>query len=680
MIVFGLALGFSVFALRVGWESGNLPGYEFRQAQTALSAYYLQQDGNFVVDYQTPVLGKPWEIPLEFPLYQWTVVAVSDFAGLGLVQAARAVSAVCFYLALPAVFLLLGQFGVASVRRWLALALILTSPLYLFYGRSFMIETMALMLTLWFAAAYLRAVTQRSLGWLVLAIVAGTGAGLVKVTTLALYLLPLAAWSAWRLWQGRRKGDWWRDFWVMAAAVALPLGMATWWEQHADAVRQLNPLASFLGSKNLRPFVFGTWPDRVSPQLWLAKWETTIQGVTWWPVLAAAGAALTLSTRQRILQGSALLLVYAAALVIFPVLYGFHDYYFMANGVLLLGACGVILAGVAERTERGGVVALAVLGMAAAQAWSYGQGYYRMQREIGGGGDALSDTLRALVLPDEMIVVAGQQWNPMTAYYSQRRAMMIRENEVQDYVRLEAAFAKLAGTKIGAVAIHSIMHDPAEILKRAVAFGISNQPICRWNGFTIFVRDDRRDEAIRQIQENRTPGLTWYPGVEPAPERLAAFWYRHDQLSAEKQALFAGMTPRPVRFYSSFGPALEYNGGRAWFGAHPVTRLIYAVPAGERHLRTTVSLAPETYGSDQPADRMTDGVELRLTVLEKNQPGKVVYSRVINPRDKPEDRGICEIEMPFTLAQAAEVELLLGPGPAGRDTHDSIIMGALEIK
>ena len=68
----------------LGWKSLNLPGCEFRQTQTAVSAFFIQREHNFSLAYPTPVLGKPWSIPLEFPLYQWTVVVVSDGLGVAL--------------------------------------------------------------------------------------------------------------------------------------------------------------------------------------------------------------------------------------------------------------------------------------------------------------------------------------------------------------------------------------------------------------------------------------------------------------------------------------------------------------------------------------------------------------------------------------------------------------------
>src|SRR6478735_8608477 len=172
--VFALCLAFHFWGVRVGWESRNLPGNEFRQAQTALSAYWIKAENNFSPAYPTPVLGKPWSIPMEFPLYQWTVVVTGKVTGWGLTKAGRAVSIACFYLCLPAVFLLLARWRVACGHRWLVLAMIVTCPLYIYYGRAFLIETMALMFGLWFWVGFERAVVERSRLWFAIAVVAGT--------------------------------------------------------------------------------------------------------------------------------------------------------------------------------------------------------------------------------------------------------------------------------------------------------------------------------------------------------------------------------------------------------------------------------------------------------------------------------------------------------------------------
>ena len=44
----------------------------FRQTQTAITSYYLFTDG-ISFKYMTPILGQPWSVPFEFPLYQFIV-------------------------------------------------------------------------------------------------------------------------------------------------------------------------------------------------------------------------------------------------------------------------------------------------------------------------------------------------------------------------------------------------------------------------------------------------------------------------------------------------------------------------------------------------------------------------------------------------------------------------------
>ncbi|HLP08436.1 MAG TPA: hypothetical protein VK178_09730, partial [Opitutaceae bacterium] len=79
-MLFSLALAAHLACALRGWEIPGLLGHGFRQAQTALSIDAMKQDG-FRLDYATPVLGKPWAIPMEFPLYQWLVMRVGVATG-----------------------------------------------------------------------------------------------------------------------------------------------------------------------------------------------------------------------------------------------------------------------------------------------------------------------------------------------------------------------------------------------------------------------------------------------------------------------------------------------------------------------------------------------------------------------------------------------------------------------
>jgi len=678
LVVFVIALGFHGWAMTVGWQSRNLPGGEFRQAQTALSAYWIKADNDFSLAYPTPVVGKPWSVPMEFPLYQWTVVVTGNVTGWGLTKAGRAVSIACFYLALPAVFLLLQRWRVAVAWRWLVLALVVTCPLYVFYSRAFLIETMALMFSLWFWVAFERAVAGRSKAWLAVAILAGTGAGLVKVTTFLLYLLPAGVWAALRLWQ-ERKGAWRADLVWMAAAVALPFAATLWWLGFADAVKGQNPLGVAFTSANLRAFNFGWEGSRLSPELWRVKTGIVAGQLTWLPAMLFCGV-VALLVRRRWREIGACMACFGSVLVIFPILYAHHDYYYVANTVLLLLAMGLALVALVETTAPRWVAWGLCLSVIVGQGVRYIEHYYPSQRAISPGGDGLTSSLRALTNPRDVIVVLGQDWNSMTPYYAQRRGVMIRNDIAPDAARVERSLAMLDDEKIGALVIVGEPDGAQWLIDRAAARGLGREPLYVWRDARIFVPEARRTELLHAILENPFHEVQLAPGVEIPHENLSARWIEVGALRRWQQKYFSAMEPRPVRFWSSFGPGLDGSSGHALYGAHPVTRLVFALPAGTHALRSSLQMPLDAYRSDLPEGEITDGVEVTLSRLDAEGGRHPLAARYFNPHGNREDRGpLRPLEFTFTLNQAGEVELYFGPGPSGRDTRDWIQLGPLQI-
>jgi dolichyl-phosphate-mannose--protein O-mannosyl transferase len=146
------------------WHSGFLIGHEFRQSQTAIISYYIDQQNNFSLHYDTPILGKPWEAPLELPLYQWGVVLLSRLTHWPHYESARAVGVTALYLTLPALYLLLGRAGLPPRRRLIAFALLLATPVYIFYSRAFLMDVTAMMFAAWFLAGFVEAMNTRKLG------------------------------------------------------------------------------------------------------------------------------------------------------------------------------------------------------------------------------------------------------------------------------------------------------------------------------------------------------------------------------------------------------------------------------------------------------------------------------------------------------------------------------------
>src|SRR6185312_13793564 len=90
VVAFWLMLFVAMWSWSLSWKAPILDRHEFRQLQTAVSTYWMKQDG-FRLDYETPLFGPPaWSIPMEFPVYEWCVAKLSRATGLPLDQSGRA--------------------------------------------------------------------------------------------------------------------------------------------------------------------------------------------------------------------------------------------------------------------------------------------------------------------------------------------------------------------------------------------------------------------------------------------------------------------------------------------------------------------------------------------------------------------------------------------------------------
>jgi len=178
-----------------GWDGSLMQRYAFRQTQTAITVQQMLKGGP-LLQYETPVLGPPWSIPLEFPLYQYIVYILVKLTGYSLEPAGRLVSLLFFGSLLFPFYFLTKPYFADSSRGYIALLLLCSSPQYLFWSRSFLIESTVLALSLWYLY-FLKKQCDREVNYaqnsgksfLLLALILGTGAiaAITKVTTFFIY-------------------------------------------------------------------------------------------------------------------------------------------------------------------------------------------------------------------------------------------------------------------------------------------------------------------------------------------------------------------------------------------------------------------------------------------------------------------------------------------------------------
>jgi tetratricopeptide (TPR) repeat protein len=425
--------------------------HAFRQAQTAMSTFWLLRGGAWIA-YETPVLGSPWSIPLEFPLFQWTVAGMVRLLSLPLDQAGRLTSLLYFYLTLPFAYFVLGRLEVRRGHRLVFLGLLLVSPQYLFWSRTFMIESAAVCLGVSYLAMTLALLGRLTPARAGLAALAGGLAGMVKLQTYVGFLLA-AGLLVWRAWRHARLtvGQ------VVAVGIAsfgVPLVLALMWTRFADSCRAANPLASqFLLSSQVMQSMMQYNVDGLmkhwDPSYWAVFVQRTVcDAIGHWAVGVLALAGLAVSVR-RWQPAAACGSLFLAVSLIFWELHYIHNYYPYANALFLVAAVGFAAVSLLECPDWRRFAGLAlVVATGMAEVSTYIRGYYVVQRQPE-YQLSLPSYLKQVTDPADVLVIYGSTWNPATPYYAQRRALMRAEFPLSD-TALRAAAENLKAYHVGA--------------------------------------------------------------------------------------------------------------------------------------------------------------------------------------------------------------------------------------
>lgn len=410
-----------------------LEAHPFRQTQTALTAYWLCRNG-FHLAYETPSAGAPWSIPFEFPIYEWLVAVLSCSLKFDLERTGRLLSYAFLLACLAPVSQILRRLFPSEWRLQFAifLPLFLLSPLYLFWGRSFMIETAALFFTLagvWAALPFING----SVRWVdaLLSFALLTLALLQKSTTalpIWMLLLVLIALQSKENWMARIRR---LCSAKVIVAFVIPFLIAFAWTRFTDEVKMHNLAGHRLTSAGLADWNFGTIGMRFSVDLWYhAVFNRIISRNVGGPIgILLLGAALFwLSKRERrfiILNLAAFLL----PILIFENLHFVHDYYQTANVLYLVLAVAIAIAGLLKRFPQRRMLLLAsFVGILAIDvvAFLY-TGYATAERVHFSTANsrtlALAEYLKSHTSAQAPLVVFGLDWSAELPFYAERRAL-----------------------------------------------------------------------------------------------------------------------------------------------------------------------------------------------------------------------------------------------------------------
>lgn len=444
-----LALAYNVFWLIVGIDNPVIEQFAFRQTQTAISTYWMVKDGLGFL-YQTPVLGAPWEVPFEFPTYQLIVAALVKVSGLPIDAMGRGVSQFFFVLTAIPLYHLLRQHAISRESAMIVVCLFLTSPLYVFWGRSFMIESTALFFAISWLALLARYLAAPSHGVLVLALLAGCLGILTKATTFAVPGLLGAAMIIWQVRANRRASA----YGLLVCALVFLVGVA--WVLYSDAVKSAHPLAVNLTSTSLAGWNHGPLDLRMSAQFWVdlvvARMPTDAFGVV--GLLALAFVLATAFQPRYRVPALVALLAGLLPLLIYTNLHVVHSYYQFASSVFVIVAVGLGVGAIREMLNRSwGLAAFA--GLLFSQVFGFATTYANLLKADLSTGLAfnVAQTMGQLTKEDEAILVFGTDWSSIVPYYAGRKgvAMPYWASAAQVRSVLADPARTFGGRRLGAV-------------------------------------------------------------------------------------------------------------------------------------------------------------------------------------------------------------------------------------
>jgi len=252
------------------------------------------------------VFGAPWTLPFEFPLYQAAAAMLIDL-GAPVEVALRGLSLAAFLLSGGLLWAILARHA-GRTTALLGTTAFLFSPYALLWSRTSMIEYPAVAGALAFMLGTLEWHRRNDRRWLALALLGGSLAALIKITTAVYWVAPALL--------VRRRAT--------LLLVAIPAALGLVWTRYADSVKAASEATAVFTSSALFWWNFGG--DRLSVDTWRA---------VLWPVVIAAGMLLLPIGLLVIRRPERLLWAWFAIALVgppltFTSLYADHDYYAVA--------------------------------------------------------------------------------------------------------------------------------------------------------------------------------------------------------------------------------------------------------------------------------------------------------------------------------------------------------------
>jgi hypothetical protein len=404
-------------------------GWSFRFTQTAYGIRSLVRGGLDPFTMEVPVLGPPWQIPFEFPIFQFASAVIARLTSWDPVTAGRLVATIAFAsVGVTTYALTKAWFGFRAAIT--AYVIVIWSAYGINWGSEVLIDYLSVALCMWGTIALHRSLARRRWRTTVLAIVPAALGALTKATTAYSWVLVVGLAA---LWFHRR--DLTR---VMQLVVWLGMALTPTlaWNRYADSVKAANPHTGWLTSWNLNEHHFRSPRELMEASQWRSLVEHSLEPSVGSVLIGVVFITLAVLAPWSARPARLVLALLIAPPLTFTGLYLAHDYYFIA-----IAPAFAMLAGVAVEVIRRFIAmqwktAVSVPATVVAAAlvvglsWISPEGVENLNNSLpGSAAEAMRfDEVVEATSPDDRILVVGMDWSPVFLYTVDRKGLMLRPN------------------------------------------------------------------------------------------------------------------------------------------------------------------------------------------------------------------------------------------------------------
>jgi 4-amino-4-deoxy-L-arabinose transferase-like glycosyltransferase len=445
-----LLVGFLAVALR--WPTMNFPlneAFAFRQMQTTLMIREFMDVGFFQLS-PLPVLGPPWQVPMEFPLFQWIAAIGGSVVGAS-PQIAGRLTALFFFLVCAALVALIGNRLYSRSAGFIGFVVFLLLPFGWQWGNAPLIEFAATAGALGSFYLVMLWVERRS-WWLVAALsITLSIVCLVKITTAVAWIIPLIVIAVlWKRTVGMRELT---SRWPLLIPAVLSALAGLGWTRFSDVYKSDRQFTQFLASQSMTEWNFGSVEQRLDTLGWsmIFGYSEAIVGLLVIFFLLLISALIFWGNRATTIGLASTLFI---GPMIFFNLYYMHGYYLAAiyPALVIVMAAGIVGVAKAVRTDplksnsaRWSVFATATFGLLV-MAWISPEGQLVSQRSSEGLYQfPLAQEIVDNTPVDAGVITVGCDWNPAYSYLSGRKTLMLSgrnpdESIPSDWIGSEVQF------------------------------------------------------------------------------------------------------------------------------------------------------------------------------------------------------------------------------------------------